>query len=68
MSGLLIRSGYDPIVAEDMGAVKREVTNPSPVTAMKYGGLSRNPKKKAEAEIASAFVTPEGSNSRPNAN
>ncbi len=30
MSGLLIKAGYEPIVAEDMEAAKQEVTNLSP--------------------------------------
>ena len=42
MSGLLTRSGYEPIVAEDMEAAKQEVTKLSPgaviVSAMKFRG------------------------------
>lgn len=46
MSGLLARSGYEPIIAEDMEAAKKEVTKLSPgaviVSAMKFrGGTAR---------------------------
>ena len=40
MSGLLIRAGYEPVIADDMEAAKQEVTKLSPgaviVTAMKF--------------------------------
>ena len=40
MSGLLTRAGYEPVIAEDMEAVKQEVTKLSPgaviVSAMKF--------------------------------
>lgn len=46
MSGLLARSGYEPIIAEDMEAAKKEVAKLSPgaviVSAMKFrGGTAR---------------------------
>ena len=46
MSGYLARSGYEPIIAEDMEAAKKEVTKLSPgaviVSAMKFrGGTAR---------------------------
>lgn len=46
MSGLLARSGYEPIIAEDMEAAKKEVMKLSPgaviVAAMKFrGGTAR---------------------------
>ena len=46
MSGLLMRAGYEPIIADNMEAIKQEVTKLSPgaviVSAMKFrGGTAR---------------------------
>ena len=42
MSGLLMRAGYEPIIADNMEAIKQEVTKLSPgaviVSAMKVRG------------------------------